>query len=212
MLFRSNPHFLPDFNPNRPGPPPRTIYDIRDQENSDIQYYWASVAQDSYFAVAGQRLRPVLVAVIPPNCKCSAADRNVPYSTEPGNPIDMPQIDNQPMDAHTDIGVDGPLLASDASSTDFRTSHIGNGVEFAHASSMTYSYLLASQSYQTTASDLSILLKLLKLFLEETATRPARVEDLNPLEFACIADLSAKFGRGLPSSTAVKACSEACGL
>ena len=57
------------------------------------------------------KLRPVLVAVMPPDCKCSAVDSNVPYSTEPGNSIDVPQIEeclNQPV---AELHVDGSLLA-----------------------------------------------------------------------------------------------------
>ena len=65
---------------------------------------------------------------------------------------------------------------------------------------------------QASSSDLSVMLKLLKLFLEETATRPARVEDLNPLELTAIMELSEKFRGGLPPSAAVKACAQACGL
>ena len=60
--------------------------------------------------------------------------------------------------------------------------------------------------------NLGVMLKLLKLFLEETAARPARVEDLNPLEFACIIELSEKFRGALPPSAAVAACAQACGL
>jgi len=65
---------------------------------------------------------------------------------------------------------------------------------------------------QASPSDLSVMLKLLKLFLEETATRPARVEDLDSLELACIMELSEKFRGGLPPSSAVTACARACGL
>jgi hypothetical protein len=65
---------------------------------------------------------------------------------------------------------------------------------------------------QASSSDLGVMLKLLKLFLEETATRPARVEDLNPLELACIMDLSEQYRGGLPPSAAVTTCAQACGL
>ena len=65
---------------------------------------------------------------------------------------------------------------------------------------------------QAFSNDLSVMLKLLKLFLEETATRPARVEDLTPLELRFIMELSEKFRGGLPPSAAVKACAQACGL
>jgi len=83
------------------------------------------------------------------------------------------------------------------------------------SSSMFYPYLSIPQSQnddQASPSDLGVILKLLKLFLEETTTRPARVEDLNPLELACIMDLSEKFSGGLPPSAAVAACAQACGL
>ena len=87
-----NPYFLPEFNPNRPGPPPRTIYDVRDEANPDIQYYWASVPPDPYFApsekarkegartiydVAGQQYHTVLVAAIPAGNKPSSVNSNV---------------------------------------------------------------------------------------------------------------------------------------
>ena len=65
---------------------------------------------------------------------------------------------------------------------------------------------------QASSTDLSVMLKLLKVFLEETATRPARVEDLSPLELTFIMELSEKFRGGLPPSAAVKNCAQACGL
>jgi len=86
-----NPHFLPEYNPNRPGPPPRTIYDVHDEANPDVQYYWASLPCDPYFAssekarkqgartiydVTGQRYRTVLVAVLPPESEPSLANGN----------------------------------------------------------------------------------------------------------------------------------------
>jgi hypothetical protein len=60
--------------------------------------------------------------------------------------------------------------------------------------------------------DLEVMLKLLKLFLEETAARPAVVEELNPLQLKCIMDLSEKYRGMLPPSSAVAACAQACGL
>jgi len=83
------------------------------------------------------------------------------------------------------------------------------------SSSMSYPYLSIPQSQgddQASSLDLDVMLRLLKLFLEETATRPARVEDLNPLELSCIMELSEKFHGGLPHSAAVKACAQASGL
>lgn len=87
-----NPYFLPEYNPNRPGPPPRTIYDVHDEANPDIQYYWASVPPDPYFApsekarkegartiydVTGQQYHTVLVAAIPAGNKPSLVNSNV---------------------------------------------------------------------------------------------------------------------------------------
>lgn len=84
------------------------------------------------------------------------------------------------------------------------------------SSSMSYPSLSTPQLLQgddqASPSDLSVMLKLLKLFLEETATRPARVEDLDSLGLSCIMELSEKFRGGLPPSAAVKACAQACGL
>lgn len=98
-----NPYFLPEYNPNRPGPPPRTIYDVRDEANPDIQYYWASVPPDPYFApsekarkegartiydVAGQQYHTVLVAAIPAGNKPSSVNSNVavkPNTTAPAS-------------------------------------------------------------------------------------------------------------------------------
>jgi hypothetical protein len=83
------------------------------------------------------------------------------------------------------------------------------------SSSMVYPSLSTPQLQgdgQASPSDLSVMLKLLKLFLEETATRPAKVEDLDSLELACIMELSEKFRGGLPPSAAVTACARACGL
>jgi hypothetical protein len=65
---------------------------------------------------------------------------------------------------------------------------------------------------QSPRYDLSVMLTLLKHFLEETATRPARVEDLDSLELACIMELSEKFRGGLPPSAAVMAVADVCGL
>ena len=87
-----NPYFLPEYNPNRSGPPPRTIYDVHDEANPDIQYYWAAVPPDPYFApsekarkegartiydVTGQQYHTVLVAAIPAGNKPSSANSNV---------------------------------------------------------------------------------------------------------------------------------------
>jgi hypothetical protein len=87
-----NPYFLPEYNPNRPGPPPRTIYDVRDEANPDIQYYWASIPPDPYFApsekarkegartiydVTGQQYHTVLVAAIPAGNRPSSVDSSV---------------------------------------------------------------------------------------------------------------------------------------
>lgn len=86
-----NPYFLPEYNPNRPGPPPRTIYDVCDEANPDIQYYWASLPRDPYFSpsekarkhgartihdVTGQRYRTVLVAILPPEIERPKANGN----------------------------------------------------------------------------------------------------------------------------------------
>lgn len=83
------------------------------------------------------------------------------------------------------------------------------------SSSMSYPYFSIPQSKgdeQASSNNLDVMLRLLKLFLEETTTRPAKVEDLNPLELKYIMLLSEKFGGGLPHSVAVKACAEASGL
>jgi hypothetical protein len=83
------------------------------------------------------------------------------------------------------------------------------------SSSMSYPYFSIPQPEgddQASSNDLNVMLRLLKLFLEETATRPAKVEDLNLLELGCITFLSEKFRGGLPHSAAVKACAEASGL
>ena len=84
-----------------------------------------------------------------------------------------------------------------------------------HSSSMAHPSLSIPQPQrddQASGIDLGVMLKLLKLFLEETATQPARVEDLNPLELKSIMELSEKFRGGLPPSAAVKTCAQACGL
>ena len=83
------------------------------------------------------------------------------------------------------------------------------------SSSMSYPYFSIPQvqeNGQASSNDLGLMLRLLKLFLEETYTRPARVEELNPLELKCITVLSDKFRGGLPHSAAVQACAQASGL
>jgi hypothetical protein len=87
-----NPSWLPVFDPNRPGPFPRTIYDVHDEANPHIQYFWASVPPSSYFApsekarkegartiydIIGPRYHTVLVAAIPTESNTSSAASNV---------------------------------------------------------------------------------------------------------------------------------------
>jgi hypothetical protein len=63
------------------------------------------------------------------------------------------------------------------------------------------SFILLSQS-----RNCKVMTKPLKLCLEETATQPARVDDLDSLELAYIMELSEKFRGGLTPSAAVTAC------
>lgn len=100
-----NPYFLPAYNPDRPGPPPRTIYDVCDEANPDVQYYWASLPRDPYFAssekarkqgartihdVTGERSRTVLIALLPADSDHSSANGN-----EPAKPNAAPPTTNR---------------------------------------------------------------------------------------------------------------------